>query len=468
MSSKIRLEGGEVIPAQAEGNSDVFHDQPFLLAKSRWVSDDEAVICLVCQNKFNQLRRKHHCRQCGRVLCSKCCKEKVPLPQLGFEEPERVCDYCLPITELVTKSRSRKASFQQEAAITLSEEIRSPSGLCKVVELGGVQTLIFLSRLSDEKVRLACARSLHLLATHQPLHKMLADSGAIKAVCSLLSSANENQEQLIIDGISTLMIFCKAPYLKAKAITNGALQPVLSLCSMNVSEAIALLAVMTLNLITEHQGNHAALIENDRNALPRLLSLTTAKDEQMQEVALKTLARLSMGSDWHRHRIIQEDFSSGRCLVTAIRNRPRNKQVLSNAACLIANLATSEQDQGTMVECMDGLCTLLMQTGEQKDLLAHVARGIANFSKFKQNSYKLVQHLPNIISICVKSPIENVSQHGLRTVLFLLQYSTDATISFLMNDGAVQVFNSMVKTLGVMDNMQRALVSNVQERVSPS
>ncbi|XP_071952675.1 uncharacterized protein [Antedon mediterranea] len=468
MSTKIRLEGGEVIPAQTEGNSDVFRDQPFLLAKSRWVSDEEAITCLVCQNKFNQLRRKHHCRQCGRVLCSKCCKEKVPLPQLGFEEPERVCDYCLPITELVTKSRSRKIVFQQEAALTLSEEIRSPSGLCKVVELGGIQTLIYLSRLSDDKIRLACAKSLHILSTHQPLHRMLADSGAVRAVCSLLSSANENQEQLIIEGISTLMIFCKAPDTKAKAITQGVLQPVLSLCSMNVSEAIALLSVMTLNLITEHQDNHTALIENDRNALPRLLSLTTAKDEQMQEVALKTLGRLSMGSDWHRHRIIQEDFSSGRCLVSAIKNRPRNKQVLTNAACLIANLATSEQDQGTLVDCMDGMCTLLSQSADQKDLFSHVARGIANFSKFKQNSYRLVQHLPNIISMCVKSPVEDISQHGLRTVLYLLQYSTDATIRSLMNDGAIHVFKSMVKTFGVMDNMQRALVNNVEERVSPA
>lgn len=31
---------------------------------------------------------------------------KVPLPQLGFEEPERICDDCLDVTSLVTKSRS--------------------------------------------------------------------------------------------------------------------------------------------------------------------------------------------------------------------------------------------------------------------------------------------------------------------------------------------------------------------------
>jgi hypothetical protein len=43
----------------------------------RWMPDDEAHTCPLCNQKFNQLRRKHHCRQCGRVLCNKCCSEKV-------------------------------------------------------------------------------------------------------------------------------------------------------------------------------------------------------------------------------------------------------------------------------------------------------------------------------------------------------------------------------------------------------
>ena len=44
---------------------------------SRWIADDMAQICPLCSQKFTQIRRKHHCRQCGQVLCSKCCNEKV-------------------------------------------------------------------------------------------------------------------------------------------------------------------------------------------------------------------------------------------------------------------------------------------------------------------------------------------------------------------------------------------------------
>ena len=43
------------------------------------------------------------------------------------------------------------------------------------------------------------------------------------------------------------------------ALADGALDPVLTVCAMK--EALALLALMTLSLIVEHQGNLAPLIE---------------------------------------------------------------------------------------------------------------------------------------------------------------------------------------------------------------
>ncbi|XP_041485617.1 uncharacterized protein LOC121431903 [Lytechinus variegatus] len=464
----IKIEGIEIYPAQTEGSPDVYSESPFRLAKAKWVSDDEASICIACNQKFTQLRRKHHCRMCGRVLCSKCCKEKVPLPQLSLHDPERVCDICLPVTELVTKARSGSTAFQIEASTGLLENVCDPKGLRKVVELGGLQTLIYLSRVNAQPVKRACASGIHSMSTHQPLQHLLADAGAIKAICSILSTADESQETLIIDAISALMIFVKSPHLKTKAISDGALQPVLKLCGMQASEAIALLAVRTLNLITEHAGNHAAIIENDRNALPHLLSLTTSSDEQMQEITLKTLGGLSMGTDWHRHRIVQEDFSSGRCLARVLRSRPKNKQVLCNAACLVANLATGEQDQGSLSECVDSLCTLLSEFRSQKELLKHVARALANFAKYRHNAFRLVERLPVIITICLKSNAEDVAQQGVRIVLHLLQHSPDSTINCLLTDGATDLLKFISKSPGMVDAMQSTLLMRAAEREAPS
>ena len=50
-----------------------------------------------------------------------------------------------------------------------------------------------------------------------------------------------------------LLVFC---FL---ALADGALDPVLTVCAMK--EALALLALMTLSHIVEHQGNLAPLIE---------------------------------------------------------------------------------------------------------------------------------------------------------------------------------------------------------------
>ena len=37
---------------------------------------------------------QHHCRNCGRVLCSTCCSDKVILIHLGAVDPELTCIEC--------------------------------------------------------------------------------------------------------------------------------------------------------------------------------------------------------------------------------------------------------------------------------------------------------------------------------------------------------------------------------------
>ena len=41
----------------------------------------------------------------------------------------------------------------------------------------------------------------------------------------------------------------------------------------------------------------------------------------------------------------QEDYSTGKVLKTVLQSDTENMQVLCNTACLIANLATSQEDQ---------------------------------------------------------------------------------------------------------------------------
>lgn len=43
-----------------------------------WMPDSKAKECYDCSLKFSTFRRKHHCRLCGQIFCSKCCSQVVP------------------------------------------------------------------------------------------------------------------------------------------------------------------------------------------------------------------------------------------------------------------------------------------------------------------------------------------------------------------------------------------------------
>lgn len=61
-----------------------------------WVPDNMAGQCMQCQQKFTMIKRRHHCRACGKVLCSVCCSQRFHL-QFANEPESRVCVQCFMI-----------------------------------------------------------------------------------------------------------------------------------------------------------------------------------------------------------------------------------------------------------------------------------------------------------------------------------------------------------------------------------
>ncbi|KAJ8683602.1 hypothetical protein QAD02_019394 [Eretmocerus hayati] len=59
-----------------------------------WVPDSEAPRCMACDAGFTVVRRRHHCRNCGKVFCGRCSSNSVPLPRFGHTKPVRVCNRC--------------------------------------------------------------------------------------------------------------------------------------------------------------------------------------------------------------------------------------------------------------------------------------------------------------------------------------------------------------------------------------
>ncbi|GAB0091718.1 Putative 1-phosphatidylinositol 3-phosphate 5-kinase [Sergentomyia squamirostris] len=62
-----------------------------------WMPDAKSKECYECTQKFSTFRRKHHCRLCGQIFCSKCCNQVVPGKIIKCSEPLKVCTYCSKI-----------------------------------------------------------------------------------------------------------------------------------------------------------------------------------------------------------------------------------------------------------------------------------------------------------------------------------------------------------------------------------
>lgn len=59
-----------------------------------WVPDHAAPMCMRCSITFWMGRRKHHCRNCGQVICAECAEHELPLPHQSLFQPVRVCNIC--------------------------------------------------------------------------------------------------------------------------------------------------------------------------------------------------------------------------------------------------------------------------------------------------------------------------------------------------------------------------------------
>ncbi|XP_065201380.1 rabankyrin-5 [Planococcus citri] len=61
-----------------------------------WV---EGEACQECDTRFTITMRKHHCRHCGRLLCSKCAARDIPILKYNQNKPVRVCITCFDVLQ---------------------------------------------------------------------------------------------------------------------------------------------------------------------------------------------------------------------------------------------------------------------------------------------------------------------------------------------------------------------------------
>lgn len=94
---------GFVFPALKES------DAMFMAEKAPDWRDGE--LCHRCRVAFTTFNRKHHCRACGQVFCTKCSGRNSIIPKFGIEKEVRVCDSCY---EQINKPAGEKKPGEDE------------------------------------------------------------------------------------------------------------------------------------------------------------------------------------------------------------------------------------------------------------------------------------------------------------------------------------------------------------------
>jgi len=61
---------------------------------SGWSRDDKVPNCPRCSAPFSMTFRRHHCKQCGNLVCDDCSRHRVRLPRFPTAGKVRVCDQC--------------------------------------------------------------------------------------------------------------------------------------------------------------------------------------------------------------------------------------------------------------------------------------------------------------------------------------------------------------------------------------
>lgn len=95
---------------------------------SVWMEDNMAQSCCNCQKYFNLIRRRHHCRACGRIFCENCVRQTRIIPNISDKIPVRCCDDCSNQMALVGEDKP------------ISKENHSPSKNSSIASFFGIKS----------------------------------------------------------------------------------------------------------------------------------------------------------------------------------------------------------------------------------------------------------------------------------------------------------------------------------------
>lgn len=90
--------------------------QPGSIFAVSWIPDRAAFKCMRCLNKFTATNRRHHCRNCGFLVCNSCSKQREVIVHIHPTKKLRVCRLCHMQNQENAQSRPREDNVRKNSA----------------------------------------------------------------------------------------------------------------------------------------------------------------------------------------------------------------------------------------------------------------------------------------------------------------------------------------------------------------
>ncbi|XP_015115390.1 RUN and FYVE domain-containing protein 2 isoform X2 [Diachasma alloeum] len=87
-----QLSAAKLAAVELREAADNAHHQANQDGTATWANDRLVTHCKGCTREFNLTRRKHHCRNCGKIFCNACSDNTIAMSNSA--KPVRVCDEC--------------------------------------------------------------------------------------------------------------------------------------------------------------------------------------------------------------------------------------------------------------------------------------------------------------------------------------------------------------------------------------
>ncbi|XP_053980102.1 1-phosphatidylinositol 3-phosphate 5-kinase [Hylaeus volcanicus] len=112
------------IVAQKSNNLCSYKDSQL---RSYWMPDSVSKQCYECGERFTTFRRRHHCRVCGQIFCSKCCSDQITGKIMGCTGDLRVCTYCCKVVLSYLQSSDMRSDLSADLK-ALQEDLQVKYG----------------------------------------------------------------------------------------------------------------------------------------------------------------------------------------------------------------------------------------------------------------------------------------------------------------------------------------------------